>query len=80
MVGISPPKLAFIAPPSLGDILCGNLSNNLCHAEATLSVRRFKNLFFCTASLVERTRLAVQKQSFLNLLRQNGLRVTKVFA
>ena len=31
------------------------------------------------ASLVERTRLAVHKQTFLNLPRQNGLRVTKVY-
>ena len=33
----------------------------------------------CTASLVERTRVAVHKQSFLNLLRQNGGRVAKVY-
>ena len=32
----------------------------------------------CPASLVERTRLAGHKQSFLNLLRQNGRHVTKV--
>ena len=38
-----------------------------------------QKLCFCTASLVERTRLAVHKQSFLNLLRQNGRRVTKVY-
>ena len=37
-----------------------------------------KNLCLCTASLVLSTRLAVHKQSFLNLLRQNGRRVTKV--
>ena len=34
----------------------------------------------CTASHVERTRLAVHKQSFLNLLKQNGGRVTKVYS
>ena len=31
------------------------------------------------ASLIERTRLAVHKQSFLNLLRQKGRRMTKVY-
>ena len=31
------------------------------------------------ASLVERARLAVHKQSFFNLLRQNGRPVTKVY-
>ena len=36
-------------------------------------------LCLCTACLVERTRLTVHKQSLLNLLRQNGRRVTKVY-
>ena len=40
-------------------------------------LRRFKKLRLWTASLVERTRLAVHKQRFLHLLRQNGQRVTK---
>ena len=31
------------------------------------------------ASLIERTRLAVHKQSFLNLLRQKGYSMTKVY-
>ena len=31
------------------------------------------------ASLIERTRLAVHKQSFLNLLRQKGCSTTKVY-
>ena len=31
------------------------------------------------ASLIERTRLAIYKQSFLNLLRQKGHRMTKVY-
>ena len=31
------------------------------------------------ASLIERKRLAVHKQSFLNLLRQKGRRMTKVY-
>ena len=31
------------------------------------------------ASLLERTRLAVHKQSFLNLLRQKGCSMTKVY-
>ena len=34
-------------------------------------------LCLCMASLVERTRLAVHKQSFLNLQRQNGRGTTK---
>ena len=41
-------------------------------------LRRFKKLCLCTASLVLSTRLAVHKQSFLNHLRQNSRRVTKV--
>ena len=44
----------------------------LCHAAAILSQ-------YCSASLAERTRLAEHKQSFLNLLRKNGRRVTKVY-
>ena len=40
--------------------------------------RIFKKLCLCTASLVERTRLAAHKQSFSNLPRQNGHRMTKV--
>ena len=51
---------------------------DLCHAVAILS-QVIKMLCLCTASLVKRTRLAVPKQSFLNLLRQNGRRVTKVY-
>ena len=42
-------------------------------------LRRFKKLCSCTASLVLSTSLAVHKQSFLNLLRQNGGRVIKVY-
>ena len=42
-------------------------------------LRRFEKLCLCTASLVERTRLAMHKQSFFNLLGQNGHRVTKVY-
>ena len=42
-------------------------------------LRRFKKFCLCTASLVERTRLTEHKQSFLNLLRQNGCHVTKVY-
>ena len=38
-----------------------------------------EKLCLCTASLVERTRVAVHKQNFLNLLRQNGGRVAKVY-
>ena len=38
-----------------------------------------EELCLCTASLVLSTRLAVHKQTFLNLLRQNGRRVTKVY-
>ena len=46
---------------------------DLCYAAAILSLD-------CLASLAERTRLAEHKQlSFLNLLRQNGRRVTKVY-
>ena len=45
---------------------------DLCHAEAILSQD-------CLASLAERTRLAEHKQNFLNILRQNGRRVTKVY-
>ena len=39
-----------------------------------------KKLCFCTASLAIRTRLAMQKQSFFNLLGQNGGRMTKVYS
>ena len=42
-------------------------------------LKRFQKLYLCPASLVERTRLAGHKQSFLNLLRQNGRHVTKVY-
>ena len=42
-------------------------------------VSGFKKLCLCTASLVERTRLAMHKQCFLNLLRQNGRCMTKVY-
>jgi len=38
------------------------------------------DLVYATSSLVVSTRLAVHKQSFLNLLRQNDRRVTKVYA
>ena len=41
---------------------------DLCHAAAV----------FCTTSLVLTARLTVQKQSFFNLLEQNGRRVTEV--
>ena len=41
--------------------------------------RRLKKLCLCMASLVLSTRLAVHKQSFSNLLRQNGRRMTKVY-
>ena len=40
-------------------------------------LRRFEKLCLGTASLVERTRLAMHKQSFSNFLRQNGCSVTK---
>ena len=40
--------------------------------------RIFKKLCLCTASLVERTRLAAHKKSFSNLPRQNGHRMIKV--
>ena len=43
-------------------------------------LRRFKKLCLCTASLVLSTRLIVHKQSSLNLLRQNGHRVTKIYS
>ena len=39
----------------------------------------FSVLFIPSFSLVQRTRLAVHKQSFKNLLRQNGCRMTKVY-
>ena len=52
-------------------------SIDLCHTVAIL-LRRFKKLCLCTGSLVPSTRLAIHKQSFLNLLRQNGRHVTKV--
>ena len=42
-------------------------------------VSRFKKLCLCPASLIERTRLAGHKQSFFNVLRQNGRHVTKVY-
>ena len=42
-------------------------------------LRKFEKFCLCTASLVLSTRLAVPKQSFSNLLRQNGHRVTKVY-
>ena len=42
-------------------------------------LRRFKKLCLCTASLVLSTRLTMHKQSFLNLLRQSGCPVTKVY-
>ena len=51
---------------------------DLCHA-AAICFRRFKKLCLCTPSLVLSTRLAVHIQSFLNLLRQNGRRVTKAY-
>ena len=50
-----------------------------CHAAAILS-QDIKKLCFCTASLAVRTRLAVQKQSFFNLLGRNGRRMTKVYS
>ena len=39
----------------------------------------FKKLCLCMANLVLSKRLAVRKPSFLNLLRQNGRRMTKVY-
>ena len=52
---------------------------DLCHAAAILS-QDIKKLCFWTASLAVRTRLAVQKQSFFNLLGRNGRRMTKVYS
>ena len=48
---------------------------DLCLGVAILS----KKLCLCMASLLERTRLAVHKQSFLSLLRQNGRCVREVY-
>ena len=41
-------------------------------------LRRFKKLCLCTASLVERLRLDVHEQNFLNVQRQNGRSMRKV--
>ena len=38
-----------------------------------------KSFFLCMANLVLSTRLSVHKPSFLNLLRQNGRHMTKVY-
>ena len=43
-------------------------------------LRRCKKLCLCTSSLLDRTRVAVHKQSFLHLLRQNGRLVSKVYS
>ena len=51
---------------------------DLWHAVVILSQKIKKALFMHSYSLVLSTRLAVHKQSFLNLLRKNGRRVTKV--
>ena len=46
----------------------------------SLCPRRLKKLCFCTASHVLIARLAVQIQSFFNILGQNGRRVTKDYS
>ena len=43
-------------------------------------LRRCKKLCLCMSSLLDRTRVAVHKQSFLHLLRQNGRHVSKVYS
>ena len=55
-----------------------HLSIDIGHAAAILS-QEIKKLCICTASLVLTERLTVRQQSFFNLPRQNGRRVTKVF-
>ena len=50
----------------------------LYHAVAILSQGIYKACL-CTTSLVERTRLAVHKETFSNLPRQNGQHATKVY-
>ena len=62
-----------------GIFLAHFLEIDLCHAAAILS-QDIKKLCFCTASLAIRARLAMQKQSFFNLLGQNGGRMTKVYS
>ena len=52
--------------------------DHLCHA-AAFCPERLKNFGICTASLVLTAGLIVEKQSFFNLLGQNGRHLTKVF-
>ena len=52
---------------------------DLWHVVAILS-QEIKKLCLWTASFVLSTRLAVHKQSFSNLLRQNGRHMTKVYS